>query len=424
MSLVYTFGCRLNTYESQRIKNILDDLGLQNVIAINTCTITNEAERQARQKIRQFRKLNPNACIVITGCAAELHMDLFFKMPEVNFVINNDGKLNYYAYLQVKEFMDKPKEAETHMIFGKTLPESPEEINYIYNFENKSRAYLKIQDGCNHYCSFCIVPFVRGKMRSMSMDRINIEIENLINNGYNEIVLTGVDITDYGSDIKDGRTNLSNLCEDILNKFPKLTRLRLSSVDVSEVDDKLFELLTQHDRFASYLHISLQSGNNEILRKMRRRHKREDVIAFCQRVLKIKPFASFGADIITGFPSETQEQFLDSYNLVKEANIAFMHAFPYSKKEKTLAFSMLDDVPKEIKKERVHQLIEIGSENLLTLKKSMLGHSFDVVAEAHKNTRASNFVQIKVDQEIPEKKLVSVFCKEILDNEIIGVVNP
>lgn len=423
MSFVYTFGCRLNSYESQSIKQILDTLHIKDAIAVNTCTITNEAERQCRQKIRQLKKLNPKSKIIVTGCAAELHMDMFFDMPEVDFVLNNKAKLNVKAYQQVAEYFNAEKIKQTHQIFGENIEYIDNEINYVYNFDNKSRAFLKIQDGCNHYCSFCIVPFVRGKMKSTPMDRIFKETENLLKNGYNEIVLTGVDITDYGTDLKDnGKTTLSNLCELLLNSFPELSRLRLSSVDVSEVDDKLFDLLTQHDRFCSYLHISLQSGNNRVLKAMRRRHTREQVFDFCEKVTKIKPFAAFGADIIAGFPSETDAEFQESLDLAINAPITFMHAFPYSQKEQTLASRMKDDVDKSVKKDRVHQLIEAGRKNIQKLNEKMLGHEFDAIVEIGGIARAENFAEIIVSREIPPRSLVRLKCTGIKDEKLIGEV--
>ncbi len=423
MSFVYTFGCRLNSYESQSIKQILDVLNIKDAIAINTCTITNEAERQCRQKIRQLKKLNPASKIIVTGCAAELHMDMFFEMSEVDFVLNNKAKLNVKAYQQIADHFNDKKEKSTHQIFGENIEYIDNEINYVYNFENKSRAFLKIQDGCNHYCSFCIVPFVRGKMKSTPMDRIFKETENLLKSGYNEIVLTGVDITDYGTDLKDnGKTTLSNLCDLILEKFPELSRLRLSSVDVSEVDDKMLELLTEHDRFCSYLHISLQSGSNKILKAMRRRHTRENVFEFCEKVRKIKPFAAFGADIIAGFPSESQSDFEESLDLVKNAPITFVHAFPYSQKEQTLAARMKDDVEKSVKKDRVLQLIEAGKVNMQKLNQKMLGHEFLAIIEKGGIARAENFAEMVIPKTTIPKNLMKVKCIEIVDDKLIAEV--
>ncbi|MEN9782143.1 MAG: tRNA ((6)-L-threonylcarbamoyladenosine(37)-C(2))-methylthiotransferase MtaB [Pseudomonadota bacterium] len=406
---IINMGCRLNAYESSVIKSIMKSLNLTDEFAlINTCTVTNESERQCRQEIRKIKKHHPQRHLLVTGCASQLHTEFFMNMPEVSFVISNDMKLKKSAYNQIKSFYEgktTKEEVQTFLLqkddnSSNNCKQNDEESEweYLHNFEDKSRAFIAIHNGCNHYCSFCIIPFTRGKFKSVDPEFIVNQIKIFIQNGYNEVVLTGVDITDYGHD--DGKKEriwtLGKLCKKILTETT-LPRLRLSSVDVAEIDDDIKDLIINEKRFMPYFHISLQSGDNEILRKMRRRHKREDVISFCKFVLQHRPEAAFGADIITGFPSETFEQFENSFKIVQECPISFVHAFPYSKKEKTLAFSMNDNVPKDEKKRRVHLLINEGKNNLNLLYNSLINNTYKAIIESEKTARLENFTQVIID---------------------------
>jgi len=371
---IINMGCRLNAYESSVIKSIMKSLNLtDNFALINTCTVTNESERQCRQEIRKIKKHHPQRHLLVTGCASQLHTEFFMNMPEVDFVISNDMKLKKSAYNHIKAFYENKSSKEEVQTFllqkddnsSNNCKQNDEESEweYLHNFEDKSRAFIAIHNGCNHYCSFCIIPFTRGKFKSVDPERI---------------------------------WTLGKLCKKILSETT-LPRLRLSSVDVAEIDDDIKDLVINEKRFMPYFHISLQSGDNEILRKMRRRHKREDVISFCKFVLQNRPEAAFGADIITGFPSETFEQFENSLKIVQECPISFVHAFPYSKKEKTLAFSMNDNVPKDEKKRRVHLLINEGKNNLNLLHKSLLNNQYKAIIESEKTARLENFTQVIID---------------------------
>ena len=254
---------------------------------------------------------------------------------------------------------------------------------------------MPVQTGCNHFCAFCVVPFTRGKFKTFSAEQIIKQVNNFVNHGCKEVVLTGIDITDYGKEIR-GQVEidtLGKLCKKIL-KDTKLERLRLSSVDVAEIDEDIMDLIKHEPRFMPYFHISLQSGSNSVLKRMRRRHTHEDVINFCQEVLKYRPDACFGADIITGFPSETEEEFLQSAEIVKNAPITFIHAFPYSRRERTLAYLMDDNVPKSVKKERVKELIKLGEENLQKAYKRFDGTTQNILIERNSKGRCENFLQV------------------------------
>ena len=407
--IIHTFGCRMNAFESQCIHKMMRDIGMKNIIFINSCTVTNESERQVRQEIRKLRRKYPDYHVIITGCASQLHADFFIKMPDVDFVISNDLKLQKWVYEEINQWFNSKKDNKSKKILQQKLlsksnrgiPENnlDNDWEYIYNFEDRSRAFVPIQTGCNHYCSFCIVPFTRGKFKSYNPNHIIEQIKIFTENGYNEVVLTGIDITDYGKDVRRQQEldTLGKLCKEIL-KQTQLKRLRLSSVDVAEIDNNIMDLIAQEPRFMPYFHISLQSGSDTVLKRMRRRHTYTDVENFCQKVLDSRPESAFGADIITGFPGETDEEFSKSVQIVKNAPITFIHAFPYSKREKTLANLMDDNVPKKVKKSRVNELIKLGEENLQKMYKKMNGTAQKLLIERDGIARAENFVKVKILQ--------------------------
>jgi len=412
--VVYTFGCRMNAFETQCIYKIMQDIKMKNVTLVNTCTVTAESERQVRQMIRKLHREYPDNHLILTGCASQLHSEFFIKMLEVDFVIGNEFKLQRWVYEKINlwfnDCKDGSQKSDQKKILQKQfltqnklhIPENnttayDNDWEYIYNFEDRSRAFVPIQTGCDHYCSYCIVPFTRGRFKSYNQKHIIEQVKIFVNNGYNEVVLTGIDITDYGKDIRNKHSidTLGKLCKEIL-KETKLQRLRLSSVDVAEVDDDVMDLIKNEERFMPYFHISLQSGSDSVLKRMRRRHTYSDVINFCKTVRLFRPESAFGADIIAGFPSETDEEFSQSIKIVKEAPITFVHAFPYSKRERTLASLMNDDVPKDIKKSRVKELIKLGEENLQEMCKKMDGTNQKVLIERDCVARAENFVKIEI----------------------------
>ena len=329
-----------------------------------------------------------------------------------------------------KQKDDNSIKTEKYKIQQKLLPKDTSNVlkdelqiddndwEYIYNFNDKSRAFVPIQTGCNHYCSFCIVPFTRGQFKSYNPYHIIEQIKIFVDNGYNEVVLTGIDITDYGKDVRNKQDidTLGKLCKAILRNT-NLPRLRLSSVDVAEIDEDIIDLVTNEQRFMPYFHISLQSGSNSVLKRMRRRHTYDDVEKFCGKVLKFRNECAFGADIIAGFPGETEEEFLQSVKIVNNAPITFVHEKKKKKREKTLASLMDDNVPKKIKKERVNTLINIGLENLQKMYRKMNGTVQKVLLERDGFCRAENFVRIKIEN--PEKYNFGsiVEAKVVLNND-------
>ena len=407
----------MNTFESNCIQKMMEDLKMQGYIVVNSCAITAESERQVRQEVRKLKRENPDFHLILTGCSGNAHTETFLKMQEVDFIISNEFKLKKQVYQQIKEFFDNKNEKNKETLQQSFLTQTKNGIpanknnaiddndwEYIYHFEDRSRAFVPVQTGCNHFCAFCIVPFTRGQFHSYNPQHIIEQVRIFVENGYKEVVLTGIDITDYGKDIR-GQNNidtLGKLCKAIL-KQTTLARLRLSSVDVAEIDADIMDLVADEPRFMPYFHISLQSGSNSVLKRMRRRHTREDVFEFCSKVLKLRPETAFGADIITGFPEETEEEFLQSVDLVKTAPITFIHPFPYSRRERTLAYLMNDNVPKKVKKDRVKTLIDLGQENLQKMYKQMAGRPQKCLIERNCIARAENFIQIQIDKKLENK---------------------
>ncbi|WP_162653273.1 tRNA (N(6)-L-threonylcarbamoyladenosine(37)-C(2))-methylthiotransferase MtaB [Lentilitoribacter sp. Alg239-R112] len=331
-----TFGCRLNTYETEVMKREADKAGLENAVLVNTCAVTGEAVRQAKQAIRKARRENPDARIIVSGCAAQTEAETFGNMDEVDLVIGNDDKLKAQSYRALPEFgINNFEKVRVNDIF-EVSENAPQMVDAI---EGHTRAFVQVQNGCDHRCTFCIIPYGRGNSRSVPMGAVVDQVKELRNNGYREIVLTGVDATSYGADLP-GKPSLGMLAKSILKQVPDLERLRLSSIDSIEADDDLFDLLANETRFMPHLHLSLQHGDDMILKRMKRRHLREDAIEFCNKVRALRPDVSFGADIIAGFPTETDDMFNQSLSLIDECDIALLHVFPFSPREGTPAARM------------------------------------------------------------------------------------
>lgn len=417
MSEVITFGCRLNAYESEAIKAKAVKAGIdKNIVIFNTCSVTQEAEKEAVKKIKKIKKQNPMLKVVVTGCAAQIHPEVFAGMEEVSFVFGNKEKLTDKPYDIIKNATHKnsigiKNEESEHQryedkIFFKETQRSGEfndkilvndimsvkETHFtdvVSEFQNYTRAFVQIQNGCNHRCTFCIIPFARGNSRSVPFGLLAKEVNTLVENGYKEIVLTGVDITDYGKDIVGGLT-LGKMTKRLLNHIPNLERLRFSSIDVAELDDDIYDLIANEPRFMPYFHISLQSGDNLILKRMKRRHTREDVLQFVLKARSLNKDVAFGADIIAGFPTETEESFLNSKNLITEAGISFCHIFSFSPHKGTPAAKM-PQVNRGIVKQRTKDLILEGKKELNKLLNSMVGREFEVLCESNNIVRCKNF---------------------------------
>ncbi|MGV3549107.1 tRNA (N(6)-L-threonylcarbamoyladenosine(37)-C(2))-methylthiotransferase MtaB [Rhizobium sp.] len=352
---VITFGCRLNTYESEVIKAEAGKAGLNNALVFNTCAVTGEAVRQARQAIRRARRENPESRIIVTGCAAQTEAASFAGMPEVDLVLGNEEKLKSNSYRKLPDFgVGASEKLRVNDIMSVTET-APQMVRLI---DGHVRAFIQVQNGCDHRCTFCIIPYGRGNSRSVPMGAVVDQARMLAENGYREIVLTGVDATSYGGDLP-GAPSLGQLAKAILKHVPEISRLRLSSIDSIEADDHLWDLIADEPRFMPHLHLSLQHGDNMILKRMKRRHAREDAIAFTRRARELRPDISFGADIIAGFPTETEEMFGNAVALAEECGIAKLHVFPFSPREGTPAARM-PQLDRGLVKERAARLRAAG----------------------------------------------------------------
>lgn len=390
---IVTFGCRLNAWESEVMRSHADAAGLDGAVVVNTCAVTAEAQRQARQAIRKARKHNPDARIIVTGCAAQTDADAFAQMPEVDLVLGNEEKLKPESWRSgVKARRDgEAAPVQVADIMQVTRAQSPR----ITGFGEKTRAVVQVQTGCDHRCTFCIIPFGRGNSRSVAPADAVAQVRSLVEAGCPEIVLSGVDITSWGKDLA-GEPQLGSLVRRILNEVPELKRLRISSIDSVEADDELLAVIGEEERLMPHLHLSLQAGDNMILKRMKRRHSREDAIAFCEEVRRRRPDVVFGADIIAGFPTETDEMFENSVRLVDECGLTFLHVFPYSKRPGTPAAKM-PQVDGAAIKERAKRLREAGEARLAAFVGGLAGSEQEVLFETPTRGRTRQYVPVGVD---------------------------
>ena len=356
---IVTFGCRLNTYESEVMRREAETAGLAGLeggaVIVNTCAVTGEAVRQARQAIRKARRDNPAARIVVTGCAAQTEPGTFSAMEEVDLVLGNEEKLKAHSYRALPDFgVNDTEKVRVNDIMSVTETAS----HMVDAIEGRARAFVQVQNGCDHRCTFCIIPYGRGNSRSVPMGAVVEQVARLVENGYAEIVLTGVDLTSYGADLP-GAPRLGRLVGAILAQVPALPRLRLSSIDSIEVDDDLMQAIAGEPRLMPHLHLSLQSGDDMILKRMKRRHLRADTIRFCDDIRRVRPDMVFGADIIAGFPTETEAMFANSLAIVEEAGLTHLHVFPFSPREGTPAARM-PPVARDVVKRRAARLRAAG----------------------------------------------------------------
>lgn len=383
---VVTFGCRLNTYESEVIRSHAQTNGLENTIIFNTCAVTNEAERQARQAIRKARRDNPDAKIIVTGCAAQINPEKYNLMPEVDQVLGNQEKMAVESYANTAAIVVSDimlvKETAHHLISG---------------FESHVRSFIEIQNGCDHRCTFCRIPYGRGNNRSVPLGEIANQCRLLVEKGSKEIVFTGVDITGYGSDLP-GKPTLAQMIKRVLAQIPELPRLRLSSLDPAEVDQDLFDLIANESRLMPHFHISLQAGDDMILKRMKRRHLRQDIIDFCAKVRTLRPDAVFGADIIAGFPTETDEMHQNSLRLIEQCFIPYLHVFPYSAVAGTPASRMPQVNGHEIKS-RSEALRMIAKNQKNELFKSWVGKTVPVLIERNNTGHSEHYLPIDLQED-------------------------
>ena len=386
-----TLGCRLNTFETETIKSIAEKNNFKDLILVNTCAVTQEAARNSKKYVRQLKRKNPNKKMVVTGCDVQIDPEKYENMNEVDIVLGNSEKLSEATWKKIANSKKKKQKFHReHKNIGHLVSKS------VPNFTNRSRAYLEIQNGCDHSCTFCIIPQGRGKSRSTSPKRILEKVKRFIEMGFKEIVLTGVDITAWGKDIEESKS-LGDLVELILLENPTLSRLRLSSLDISEIDEKLIRLFKKEYRLMPHLHLSLQSGNNMILKRMKRRHSREETIELCNKLREARPELTFGADLIAGFPTENEDMFNDTLNLVSECAITWLHIFPYSSRQGTPA-SRMPQVQREIILQRAESLRKHASERKKMHFSNLVNKRIAVLMETKFSGRSEDFAEIKVNK--------------------------
>lgn len=408
---IVTFGCRLNTYESEVMRAHAEKAGLEDAIIFNTCAVTKEAERQARQAIRRARRKNPNARIIVTGCSAQIDPEGYGGMDEVDQVIGNDLKLKAETWgapvtekVLVNDIM-AVKETAGHLIEG---------------VEGHARAFIQVQNGCDHRCTFCIIPYGRGNSRSVPIGEIVQQVRKLVAGGYNEIVFTGVDVTSYGHDLP-GSPSLGQMVRRVMGLVPELPRLRLSSLDPVEIDDDLWRLIAEEPRLMPHLHMSLQAGDDMVLKRMKRRHLRTDAIEMCRRAREYRPDMAFGADIIAGFPTETDAMFQNTLDIVAECDLTFLHVFPYSERPRTPAAKM-PQIDPAIRKERAAQLRAAGERQMQKFLKSHINKERQIIVEKGNIGRTEHFAAVLLDQELPVGTLARVRTAGIEGDKLLSSI--
>jgi threonylcarbamoyladenosine tRNA methylthiotransferase MtaB len=390
---VVTFGCRLNIAESEVIRR--EAAGIGDAVIVNTCAVTSEAVRQARQNIRRIKRAKPDTRIIVTGCAAQAEPGMFAAMPEVDRVLGNEEKLDARAWA-----------ADGRVAVGDIMAVKNLKAHAVDHLDGHTRAFVQVQNGCDHRCTFCIIPFGRGNSRSLPMDEVVAQARRLTGNGYRESVLTGVDITSYGVDL-DGAPGLGSLVKRLLKDVPDIARLRLSSIDSVETDDDLLDALATEPRLMPHLHLSLQAGDDMILKRMKRRHLRADAIAFCNEVRRLRSDVVFGADIIAGFPTETEEMFRRSLDLVEECGLTQLHVFPFSPRPGTPAARM-PPVDRAVIKERAQRLRGRGEAALRAHLDAQVGARRLVLTERGGIGRTEQFTAVRLASPLSPGRLVDL----------------
>ncbi|HRD76137.1 MAG TPA: tRNA (N(6)-L-threonylcarbamoyladenosine(37)-C(2))-methylthiotransferase MtaB [Hyphomicrobiaceae bacterium] len=394
---VITLGCRLNAYETEVMRQHATAAGLGDAVIVNTCAVTSEAVRQAERTIRKLRRERAGARIIVTGCAAQIEPERFAAMAGVDHVIGNGEKMRAETFLALATSASERVQVDDIMSVKETAS------HLLEGFGSRARAYVQVQNGCDHRCTFCIIPFGRGPSRSVPAGEVVAQVRRLVEAGYPEIVLTGVDITDYGKGLP-GDMTLGRLVRQILRFVPELPRLRLSSIDSVEADHDLVTALAEEPRLMPHLHVSLQAGDDLILKRMKRRHSRAEAIAFCAEARRIRPDVAFGADLIAGFPTETDEMFARTLDLVEACDIAFVHAFPFSPRDGTPAARM-PQVARPVVKARAERLREAGRLALACHLERQVGRTVEIVAESGKRGRAADFSTVSLDRAVEPGRL-------------------
>jgi threonylcarbamoyladenosine tRNA methylthiotransferase MtaB len=401
---VVTFGCRLNAFESEVIAREAERAGLADTVVINSCAVTNEAVAQARQSIRRLKRERPEARIVVTGCAAQTQAQMFAGMAEVDRVVGNEDKMHGEAWRNARAAFDAAPAfgiaSEEKIAVADIMAVKEMAPHLLEGFQKGlPRVFVQVQNGCDHRCTFCIIPYGRGNSRSVPMGAVVSQVRALVERGQAEIVLTGVDLTSYGADLPGG-PKLGQLTKQILRHVPELKRLRISSIDQVEVDRDLLDAIADDVRFMPHLHLSLQSGDDLILKRMKRRHSRRQAVEFCAQVRRLRPDIALGADLIAGFPTETDEMFKRSLGLVEECDLTFLHVFPYSPRPGTPAARM-PQVSGEKIRERARRLRAAGESSLHRRLVSEIGATRHVLIESAKQGRTEHFIPVAISGETP-----------------------
>jgi threonylcarbamoyladenosine tRNA methylthiotransferase MtaB len=408
MTKIVTFGCRLNAYESEAMRARAGEAGLSNAIIFNTCAVTAEAVRQSRQAIRKARRENPNSKIIVTGCAAQTEPQTYAGMQEVDLVLGNAEKLEAKNY-----FINERVRVNDIMSVRETASQM------VGSFDGRARAFLQVQNGCDHRCTFCIIPYGRGNSRSVGVGEVIAEARRLTEAGFPEIVLTGVDLTSYGHDLP-GTPSLGALVRKILKLVPALKRLRLSSIDSIEADDELMRAIAEEERLMPHFHLSAQSGDDMILKRMKRRHARKDTIAFCDAVRRLRPDMAFGADLIAGFPTETDEMFENTKALIDDAGLSYLHIFPFSPRKGTPAARM-PQVARPLVKERAARLRAKGEEALSARMSALVGSEQVLLVEKQGLGRTACFAQARFTGDTQPGQMIRVRVTDATQTQLIAM---
>ena len=397
-----TLGCRLNAYETEAMREMAAAAGLPQAVIVNTCAVTAEAVRKARQEIRRLARENPGAPVIVTGCAAQTEPETFAAMPEVTRVIGNHEKMQpeTWAGLRAADFIGETEKVQVDDIMAVR-----ETAGHLIDGFGRHRAYVQVQNGCDHRCTFCIIPFGRGNSRSVPAGVVVEQVARLRDRGFNEVVLTGVDLTSWGADLP-GTPRLGDLVLRILRLVPDLPRLRISSIDSIEADPALMQAIATEPRLMPHLHLSLQSGDDMILKRMKRRHLRDDAIRFCDEARRLRPDIAFGADIIAGFPTETEAMFENSLRLIEDCGLSFLHVFPFSARRGTPAARM-PRVPGPAIRERAARLREAGAAALARHLQAEVGRDLVLLTEGPRLARTERFAEVAFDRDMPEGTLVT-----------------
>ena len=418
-NFIKTFGCRLNTFETEIIKSFIETNKIKNLSVVNTCAVTQEAEKKAVREIKKIKNKNKDTFLVVTGCAAQLRAKSFENMSEVDLVLGNQEKLISGNWSKINNLLKTNKKNFKSNLVSNIMKENTLPSNKLIPSKSNTRAFLGIQNGCDHRCTFCIIPYARGNSRSITKSEIKKQIETLVLNGIKEVVLTGVDITSWGLDFEK-KERLGDLICFILNSIPSLERLRISSIDSIEIDPRLMDLLCYETRLMPHLHLSLQSGDNMILKRMKRRHSREDTIKFCSLLKKIRPKMTFSADIIAGFPTENDDMFQNTISIIEQCKIDWIHVFPYSSRTGTPA-SKMPQVPKMEIDKRASILRKISNERLNKHLKNKIGSIQKVLVEGNAKGFTEDYSRVSFEEGPEIGEIINMKIEKKYNNELFGI---